>query len=556
MVNITLCSLLRNESGQASDYRPSINPFLTNLRLQQFWSSLAIYLLFLSTWSLGKLHSADKRLAVRSYMPPVVLCAGAIAELFLGAFADLNDPDQALPCTAGTFLIFLIIPALGLPLAFRLFAMYQASLVTAFALRTTSSSSSSVSTTFSPRAAAASAATNFTKNKKATSRIPRVTVRDVIESLTFRESSISARSLRVELLDDENEKDLAEDSSAEVPTLHNQHPVPPTSVQISARQIRAARFLASPKGTACMLAVTLLPYVVTSIAYTLTNPMAMEGCSGCSSSGTVGVVVVLGTVFALGLVVFSLWLCRNMPDPFLVVAEAKICAFSGFIALAFYITSKFVDLSNGAIFSWAIPFEAMLVVMCSLATFLPVLIVFAVRAPPFSQEFLSQGSCPFLCFHSVTDTLFHSSLHPWTEIFQNILTDEHSKAAFEAHLTAEHGVESLLFFEAAIVWRDVYYSVGAVTARVRAKRLVRLYIGDDAVFPINVSYEQSCRVLECVNRPVGDGPSDFNKHMLDEVIDEVVRLMYRDAFVRFMHSKVGLAACKDVVQRHNVGGGL
>jgi hypothetical protein len=164
-----------------------------------------------------------------------------------------------------------------------------------------------------------------------------------------------------------------------------------------------------------------------------------------------------------------------------------------------------------------------------------------------------------------TQTLWQVVLAVWFQVTEHRLRQVHqaqygqdffakvflknpaTKAAFEAHLMREHAVESLLFAEVAERWKQEFFTVGMASARARARRLVHLHVGNNSMFPINISFEMAEQISTRLSAEPGKGRAEFGSEMFEEARTEVLRLMFRDSFYRFLHSAKGRRMCQDLL---------
>lgn len=197
-----------------------------------------------------------------------------------------------------------------------------------------------------------------------------------------------------------------------------------------------------------LLVVTILPFLITCVI------LAAESAS---------VEVVRGirwVAYSVCLILLALVLVRawSLPDPFHVVREVKVAS------LAF------------------LPPLVVLVLLDRSEAMIPALLYC-----------LSQSVFTPLCV-LVSNAHRRRVLAKWqkpefaspTEEFDNLLGHAALHHAFFQHLATEHSVDSLIFYDEINKWTKEYHDMGARTAYIRAKKIVQCYVGDEAMFPVNL----------------------------------------------------------------------
>lgn len=118
--------------------------------------------------------------------------------------------------------------------------------------------------------------------------------------------------------------------------------------------------------------------------------------------------------------------------------------------------------------------------------------------------------------------------------------------AFENHLIGEHAVESLKFYEDAARWRAAFSDTGIATASARARKIIRLYVVENALFPCNLPYTAREHLVLVLGAPGAAPPVGLT--LFDEAMSEMRKLMFNDAYARCVRTPEFQRAVKEDVE--------
>jgi hypothetical protein len=304
-------------------------------------------------------------------------------------------------------------------------------------------------------------------------------------------------------------------------------------------EIRIFRFLSSSLGTTMTLILFLFPYLCTTIGFLATDPLVAAGCTACFLGQTGQTFLVVGAAFALLGLFFSVYVNRGLSDGFGVVHEVKMVSLlGGTMGLIGVILDTNLDLYEGSNWAWDILTELGILIMCVQQSWLQVGI--AIRDDMTSRRGSSQEQAEessLVIFDRVLDV--NSALH----------------SAFEEHLTSEHASESLRFWKEATRWRQSYFEMGPKLGRVRAKKIVSVFIGPDALFPVNISGVESDVLLATVMMKNDATDVPLPIETFDASIAQVKDLMWKDSFIRFRHTRAYREAMQTDREKRITAGG-
>jgi hypothetical protein len=255
---------------------------------------------------------------------------------------------------------------------------------------------------------------------------------------------------------------------------------------------------------------------LTTVIVLVTHPMVMEGCWGCATSTAQEIVLIIETVFALGLLVLCYWMNRPKKDPFGIIQEVRwAIRYGGAPAtLCLILNAAFRStLLLDSDFSFTILIEIFLVVYCFIQSGLQCILAVV--------DLASEKS-------AMAKTAF--SIKEFESEFLRKNSPYHD--AFSKHLASEHGYESLAFLLDVFQWEKEYFDVNAKTARARAKKIVNRYVGDTAELPCNFS--ENC--VKAIRHTMQKSDDELKLDFFNVAKWEIIKMLYRDSFRRFIKS--------------------
>ena len=110
------------------------------------------------------------------------------------------------------------------------------------------------------------------------------------------------------------------------------------------------------------------------------------------------------------------------------------------------------------------------------------------------------------------------------------------RRAFEAHLEAEWGAESLGFLTDTWAWKTSFSEIDARARVARARKIIRAYVRDHGVLSVNVSSAVQSRILAVAETADAD-PQAMRVEVFDEARHEVAHLLEVGAVARFMRAR-------------------
>ncbi|KAH9259329.1 hypothetical protein BASA81_002372 [Batrachochytrium salamandrivorans] len=256
-----------------------------------------------------------------------------------------------------------------------------------------------------------------------------------------------------------------------------------------------------------LLCVCLTPILASSVVFIALQENVT--CLGCrlSEAGIIIIAVqgVLGVVF----VVLFLLLVRGKRDSVGVLREIRLCMlYGGLPGLIFFILSFTV----GAVgeFHFLIPVEMFCLVIVYFQTLHPCLLARRER-----KQVLAALDRYRLSMHDF-DVLVMRPDGPYYE-------------AFCKHMELEHSLETTAFLSAIALFEQEFYDVGPKTNQSRVRRIIAMYVGDDAVLPCNLSAEVMAEIRK--------SSASIEVGMFAQAKSELHKMLYLDAFFRFLATK-------------------
>jgi hypothetical protein len=287
----------------------------------------------------------------------------------------------------------------------------------------------------------------------------------------------------------------------------------------SRERTQMLRVLKSEWATNVILAIAVLPYVINGIVASLGNEFVQKGCYGCAGGQSTLFIALAGMAVAQAVLLGAMWLNLGTKDPYGFVHETKCMLYCGGIEGLFFflVHTALRPQMLKSNFQFLMLIDLSLIVMASTQTILQVAL--ALRDLHRTTE-LSR------------EPLMRFSLEQFAE--RCLIKGAPLYDAFKAHLESEYSYESLAFIENATQWEQAYYDLGPQTARIRAKAIANMFIGDHAELPCNLSAEVSGKILAQLERV--DDDKKVSPELFKDALEELTNMIYRDAFPRFLAS--------------------
>lgn len=109
------------------------------------------------------------------------------------------------------------------------------------------------------------------------------------------------------------------------------------------------------------------------------------------------------------------------------------------------------------------------------------------------------------------------------------------RTAFEHHLAKEYAAESITFWVEAQNYRKAYSDMTSATRRARAINLLRVFFDlENGSLTVNVGHRVTSRMHDVMRAVGADGNPPLA--LFDEAMREIVDMLERDAFLRFIKS--------------------
>lgn len=232
-------------------------------------------------------------------------------------------------------------------------------------------------------------------------------------------------------------------------------------------------------------------------------------CRGCKLSEAGLFTIVVQGVLSVGIIAAFLVSVRGKHDSFGVLREIRLGVCFGGIPTLFCFILSFAVGPVGE-FHFIILVEIFFVVIVYFQTVHPCLLA--------QREYASM---------LVALESYHLSIQEFE--FLVMREDGPYHSAFCTHLAAEHSLESTAFLSAITLFEQHYYDAGPKTNQSRMRRILAMYVGDNAVLPCNLS----AKVVEPLLVP--GLPPSFT--MFAPAREELYAMLYRDAFTRFLATK-------------------
>lgn len=492
--------------------------------------------------SFAALKSRYQYTRVRLATVPVVLFVGITIFVITDVVPMLNPPDEQMDCGLSAFLSLAIAPFIALSVAVRFSAFLLASRSAAYAMK-----------------------------------FGRITAAEVREDVAAKRSSVLSRA-----------RFLLRATFTAVSVL-----VLPFRVDDKATPeermmtLLTLRFVQSGRGTVALLLLVLLPFMVVSTAIaTRADPVFLAGCRGCSiAEPVVAFIIFQAGAIATG-ATFLAVRCYHLHDPFHIIREGVMALAPLTVSIAGVFIMMFAPPMSGA-FDWSFITLTGMLGALAVQTWLPLLIAqreqwMRLRDAKSSDDAASSGKTPrrhgsktrvdkrgslgtvMGSFASDVSAAIAGSAPsqpsaPVASIVDShvaphldaILKDAELAKQFEAWLTSEFAVESLLFLRDVGDWIASYFDLAPSARTARARRIERVYLDPDvAVMPINISDRMNAATRarlhggvvlkkgkgKASNTTAMSSSDDVPVDAFDEAKTELSRLLEQGPVFRFRRS--------------------
>ena len=589
-----------------------------------FWTCFSLYCLGLiffpiaKHWIVPRTSPYWRYLDIREYPPIAVQHVGAIL-LLINSSLFAIVPFGVFPCWA-TYGIVLLPPMVAIPISLRLFAFYRR-------LKLSEASSSAAKSIVNAKAKQTKKASPTPEEDppeeedESSHHHDKINWRMLLKGMLLpvmpkhwvKSAFLRKRHVRTSQQDQEDDLAVVEGvEQASMSTRVRSSLATFSSHEHSLEMIVVLRLLSTKKGTIGLMLLVFAPLIIVQLVLFSTSQMVRHNCTTCmfNELPVLKFSMYTASVLAILLYVYSIWLVRKAEDPLLFVFESKIAA------IVFGIPTVLVFIASGfafreGYFNLRFIYHPLLCITCVIHSIVPAAMVVywhyrtvKVKAAASRRDINDQqhdGSNKEMLAHQVSNVTagggseFHNN---WALVdtskqnFENVLADARLFKAFEAHMTAEHGVESLLFLVEIRKWMKEYTDLPERTMFIRARKIVSLFVGDNAIFPVNLPYETIINLQTSVGISPhastsmsrgkmlfsGGSSSSFqvserkmeqqspgrtgasggnaalpliNRDLFTDAEREIIELMRNDGFHRFLSSK----RYREIIKANNTGNG-
>lgn len=119
-----------------------------------------------------------------------------------------------------------------------------------------------------------------------------------------------------------------------------------------------------------------------------------------------------------------------------------------------------------------------------------------------------------------------------------ILANAELLRRFQEHLIGELGIESLLYLQDIAMWKEDFAGLNENTRRVRAKRLVRLYVRPNSRYEININHEMRQALMKLVLSPANEH-EQIPRELFDDSVAELHQLLERGGWFLLVRVRDG-----------------
>lgn len=250
------------------------------------------------------------------------------------------------------------------------------------------------------------------------------------------------------------------------------------------------------------------------------------GCWGCMATEATNLVNIVQSAIVIIILIIAYRINLKKPDPFGIINEIRLIVWIGGVpAVLSLILSVVTDRRNN--FKFDILIEIFLTIVCFIQSVLQCILALYDRRK--EKEAMLQ---------------FDMTLHE----FEDKVIKEKSPyhLAFSTHLAAEHGFESLAFVKGILQWEREYFDSNPKTNKVRARKLLNMYVGQDAVLPCNLPES----IVKRMHSHIGS-EEDLPREFFKMAKEEMIALLYRDSFKRFIKTKAFRALREQLQETEN-----
>jgi len=522
-----------------SYFGPDQRPYGAFIDMVIFWHNVAWLLAGLGTFACAKYlvvprtHPLWRYLEVRLFAPILLVHLGALVALVCATLI-IVVPFNTFPCWISMAMV--LAPALvQVPPSVRLYTFYRQ-----YSLNKAAAASGAIMDT-SKQAHARKVSVASVAEPKAEESLPLSSLIAGIW-LPSRIKLPIHRSDASSTIDSpgggkENNRDLIEN-------------------QKYVKMIKVTQLFASRKGTLIIMFSSMLSNFILFFALVGASEFARSGCNTCplAEQPALRYSLYAAAVVPFVFCVVSVLLVRQAPDPLYVVSEIKLAFFAfGLPTIVFLILAGYT-FRGAEDFNFRMVYQMFLLLFCLTQSALPGIVVMY-------WYWKSQRSMNAVS--GTEDQRVQIAQGRNKAEFEAMLKDPVLHDAFMDHLIAEHSVESLRFHDEVQKWIQDFADVNPRTAQVRARKIVTLFVGEDAVFPINLPYEtihtlresvglddrkskqtsfrqnskRSLSIVNAMSAKTDVEAKPIDRTFFDEADKQICELMRLDGFARFETTK-------------------
>jgi hypothetical protein len=330
------------------------------------------------------------------------------------------------------------------------------------------------------------------------------------------------------------------------------------------------RFIISRRGIFTIVFSVLAPFLILAVAMLGSDPGYVE-CYNCHITTPVSAVIMSITIILLILGILIARRIQHFPDPFGLARECSLfvcCCILGFLG---YLVQTFAPNETAIFNGQQLDHTYILTVaiwLCTIIQSLIPILLALVDSYKLSSSYTLKGNRGPVVPRTnhqqrgmtgrgkvaESSQVANLSINPENVDLDFILKHRVLLKLFETHVKAELGLESLLFIQDALSWKESYYDMGQTHRRTKFKRIYRSYIALGANFELNLPWELR-QELTHVND--GKDDADIPYQVFDRSISEVKILLNIGAMKRFKASSAFRQAVDDLalIRDQGVGGG-
>lgn len=309
------------------------------------------------------------------------------------------------------------------------------------------------------------------------------------------------------------------------------------------RTVTALLFVASAKGTFVILFIMLIPFIIVAIILAISDPAYTAGCTGCRlSSGEVFEILAAGAIYLIFGVVAA-YKTKSYPDPWGLRREISVVVCAAIVILFGFILGSYNNPPPNVVYDHQFLICGGMILTLGWLTIAQVAIAYVregdVQERRARQRLLRknqrQRNNPAAASVKMEDTFRVESSGAVSVSeklnVKSILANPIMLKAFESFLTAELGVESLLFLRDSENWRLGFVDLGETARVARSKRIYNLYINTSGTLPINIPASTSSQIKNAIAK------ADITQNLFDVARDDIMDLLQAGAVFRFHASQ-------------------